>query len=257
MHGGQRCRDVVLFELSGQIELALSSSGHGARSTPQRVSHAIAAAVAEIGGQPVTPVIAAELCVADRQFLMHRIAERLGQAQRWITSQCLSCRSPFDFSIDVTHLPVREAGSGFPVFQVQTSHGALTLRVPCGADQEVATRHPNADSRWLLKRCVCEGQPTVIDALDDEECRKIEEQLSEVSPAVVTKLQASCPSCSAEQSVDLDPYYVLSRSADAVLDDVHRLAWSYHWSQAEILSLPTDRRRFYLERIDRARGFVS
>ncbi|MCK7500249.1 MAG: hypothetical protein MZW92_65580 [Comamonadaceae bacterium] len=35
---------------------------------------------------------------------------------------------------------------------------------------------------------------------------------------------------------------------------VHRLAWHYHWSEAEILALPRGRRAHYLALIDAARG---
>ena len=37
--------------------------------------------------------------------------------------------------------------------------------------------------------------------------------------------------------------------AARLLDEVHLLALSYHWSEAEILALPSDRRQDYLKRI--------
>ena len=45
-----------------------------------------------------------------------------------------------------------------------------------------------------------------------------------------------------------------TRSPASLLADVHRLAWHYHWSEAEILALPRGRRAHYLALIDAARG---
>lgn len=252
---GQRLRSVRMREPCGDLELSLAE-GPGDR-VPRRVSRALAAAVEHIDGVGATPEVVGELCVADRQFLMHRLAERLGFGNRWLTTQCGSCASPFDFPIELSALPVREAGTGFPLLSYETALGPLTLRVPCGADQEAAAEHTRVDARWLLARCLVDGDPSTLDSLGPAQLAAVEEQLEEVSPAVVTRLRAACPSCGAAQEVPLDPYFILGRSAEALLDDVHRIACVYHWSQAEILSLPTDRRRFFLARIDRARGFVS
>jgi hypothetical protein len=74
---------------------------------------------------------------------------------------------------------------------------------------------------------------------------------------VVTELASVCPACGASHPVALDPYLVTRRSPRELYDEVHLLAWHYHWSEAEILALPRDRRQLYLRRIDRARGLTS
>jgi hypothetical protein len=50
---------------------------------------------------------------------------------------------------------------------------------------------------------------------------------------------------------------VMRRSASELYDEVHALAWHYHWSEAEILALPRVRRQSYMSRVDRARGMTS
>jgi len=78
-----------------------------------------------------------------------------------------------------------------------------------------------------------------------------------VSPWVVTELAASCPACGGTHPVALDPYVIMRRSASELYDEVHTLAWYYHWSEAEILVLPRARRQLYLSRVDRARGMTN
>ena len=53
------------------------------------------------------------------------------------------------------------------------------------------------------------------------------------------------------------PYGALARTPAGLLAEVHRLAWHYHWSEAEILALPRHRRQQYLRLIDAARGMTG
>jgi hypothetical protein len=60
-----------------------------------------------------------------------------------------------------------------------------------------------------------------------------------------------CGSCRHEWRAPLDTAGALLRKIDEwalrLLDEVHRIASAYHWSEREILGLPAARRRFYLE----------
>ncbi len=69
------------------------------------------------------------------------------------------------------------------------------------------------------------------------------------------QLGTQCTECNAEISApfDVQAFVMAERNATAcrLLDEVHMIAQSYHWSEAEILSLPHDRRLAYLARIER------
>jgi hypothetical protein len=54
--------------------------------------------------------------------------------------------------------------------------------------------------------------------------------------------------------VQLDWYRGIHKPIDELLDQIHRLAANYHWSEQEILALPKQRRTAYLRRLDRERG---
>jgi len=74
---------------------------------------------------------------------------------------------------------------------------------------------------------------------------------------VSASVQAACPACGAPHVIDTDPYRALSlQSAGRLLQEIHILAATYHWGEAEILALPLERRRIYLDLIDRARGMA-
>lgn len=69
------------------------------------------------------------------------------------------------------------------------------------------------------------------------------------------QLGSQCNACSAEivTPFDVQAFVLaeLTSAARGLLDQVHIIACSYHWSEAEILALPRSRRLAYLDRIDR------
>ena len=133
----------------------------------------------------------------------------------------------------------------------------VSLRLPRGLDQR-AWRESSADAiamaTALIERFdgeVPEREWRVpadwLDALADS--------LAECDPLTALQFQAPCPGCGHVNVVDFDlEGWLLGRLAveqQRLLDDVHRLASSYHWSEAEICALPRRRRRAYLARVER------
>ncbi|MFY0568253.1 hypothetical protein ACN28E_31080 [Archangium lansingense] len=245
--------------VSGELELAIAESAQAGGPLPHRVSLVLGVALEQVGGEPGSPEVAAELCVADRQFLMQRLAILLGMERSWRTVACQGCGRHFDFPLDLLELPVKPAVEGFPFAQVETRVGRLRVRVPNGADQaSLDAGLPEARAVLaLLARCIEEGPAgAALEELTGEDVARIEEALEWVSPAVVTRLRASCPECGAAQEVAVNPYLCLGASPP-LLEEVHTLASTYHWSEWEILALPRSRRRRYLDLIDRAQGVMS
>jgi hypothetical protein len=256
LRDGKLRRRVRLREADGFLELLIAEAPRRRGSFHDGVSRVLGALVNDVEGESFGYETAGDLCVADRQFLMHRATTVLGMAHHWISTSCVECSARFEVEVDFGALPVGEAGPGFPFVTVDTEAGPLELRVPTGSDEiEIGTVGDGAEAeRALLRRCIVRGE--LPEALSASDLARIEAALDEVSPWVVTELAGSCPACGAIHPVVLDPYVVMRRSASEFYDEVHTLAWYYHWSEAEILALPRVRRQLYLSRIDRARGMT-
>jgi hypothetical protein len=253
---GELKRRVRLRELDGFLELLIADASRHTGSFHDGVSRVLGGLVDDVEGESFGYEAAGDLCVADRQFLMHRATTLLGMAHHWIATECVECSTRFEVEVDFDVLPVGEAGPGFPFVTVDTEAGPIELRVPTGSDEVAigAVGDSAEAARALLRRCVVRGElPEVLSASD---LARIEAALDEVSPWVVTEVSGSCPACGATHQVALDPYVVMRGSASALYDEVHTLAWHYHWSEAEILALPRVRRQLYLSRVDRARGMT-
>jgi hypothetical protein len=261
---GQRLeKAVTLRGLDGYAEQALLEARQISGPTPRRVSALLGILIEQLGEQPFDSAVADGLCVADRQWLMLQLARRMKGERVWLTARCSVCSASFDIPIDLSHLPVKPSGESYPEPQCKIQDRRVGLRVPTGLDQltSLEATDPSQAKTRLLKVCVVsvDGEPVAEDwfeSLDDGAITQIEETLEQASPAVGTTLSLDCPECGANQIVRLNLYGLLDEVPDGLLEQVHLLAWHYHWSEHDILALTRQRRHSYLQLIDRARGMV-
>ena len=256
VEGGTPRRDWAFRPVSGALELAVSEVGETAASMPRAVTRALALALERLAGDAPSEARVAALCVGDRQFLMRELDRHLGSAGGWFQADCRQCGERFDFHIDYADLPVQEAGPGYPQARIVLDGRRLAFRLPTGADQEDLAVQPDKTARdWLLRRLAVDGELPEIPGQDL--AAAAEAALEAISPGIVLMVEAACPACGAGNRVELDPYRVLSRRGDHLLQEVHEIALHYHWREADILGLPRERRQRYLRLIDRARGLAE
>ena len=77
--------------------------------------------------------------------------------------------------------------------------------------------------------------------------------MHELAPPVDLEIEGACPECGAAFTATLPvaKFFISElRQAGGIEREVHCLAWHYHWSEADILSLTRSRRRRYLDLID-------
>src|SRR5574337_898446 len=254
-------RDYAFRRPDGALELVLAECAAEAASAPEAVSRALVAALAELAGEAPTRAAVDALCVADRQFLMRALDAHLGRRGTWFDATCSRCATSFDFHLDPIELPVKPAGSGFPLARVKLGRRRVSLRVPTGADQIRILREPPERRREALLRGLevrAEGAGSALPAhLDAAHYARCDAALEAQAPELACQVMAPCPGCGHTNRVALDPYGALGYGPDGLLGEVHRLAWHYHWSEAEILALPGARRAHYLRLIDAARGMTQ
>jgi hypothetical protein len=140
----------------------------------------------------------------------------------------------------------------------------VTFRLPDSLDAEaaaVAGGEPSAIVRSLLERCVvtatvmaqAERQPVIARELPDDVVRAISARMSELDPQAEITLMMECVACRHRWPELLDVaafvWGEIHAWAMRTLGEVHQLAASYGWSEAEILSTSPRRRSFYIELI--------
>ncbi|GLR87948.1 hypothetical protein GCM10007857_46600 [Bradyrhizobium iriomotense] len=133
----------------------------------------------------------------------------------------------------------------------------VTARLPRGDDARAW--HANASDACAIATMLVEDVDGETPApgwrLPPDWLGPLADALAEVDPLTVLQLQALCPGCGHANVIDFDLEGWLlglcSVEQQHLIDDVHRLAGAYHWSEAAIAALPPWRRRAYLARIDR------
>lgn len=245
--------------LTGGVEQALIELDSDQPITDY-VTDALDLVVDSIGDKPADASTMAGLCVADRQFLMLRLAALLDGERIWLQAECGHCSQPFDVQIFRSELPVKEAGDGFPLASLDIGHSTVRVRVPTGEDQRHVSALPDESAqRELIERCIDSvdgARPArgYVDSLSEQDVAAIDDALDATSPAVCNRLLVRCPECRQEQHADLDHYSLASMDVGYLYDEIHALASRYHWSEEAILGMPRVRRRLYLDLIERSTG---
>lgn len=256
-------RQVRFLPLTGRIEQMLIDFRRRLDKRPGYVTAVLASVIESIGNRPVDAGRVADLCVADRQYLMLRLGAVLDGEQMWLKVGCAHCHSLFDVEVRRCDLPVKEAGRDFPLVKLRVNACEIDIRVPTGADQEKIGEESEEEAmQRLLQSCIrsVNGEPPnkeFIDSLLASDIEAIDEALDEVSPAVCNRLLVSCPECGNEQHAELDHYVLTNISEYDFYEEVHTLASNYHWSEASILDLPQARRRLYLKMINRSASKID
>ena len=259
---GNLQRQATFFPLTGNIEQALIEIGRGL-SRPEYVSTVLSAVLDRIGDRPADFDCVSDLCVADRQYLMLRLAAMMDGERMWLKVACSHCDAYFDVELKRCDLPVKQAGDDFPLARFRLHDWDIDARIPTGADQQdLDSLSDEKAMGYLLQSC--------IDSVNGERpakefCRRlsqsdidvIDDALDEAAPAICNQLIVKCPECGQEQYAEIDHYALDCVDKNIFYDEVHTLASQYHWSEAAILDLPQSKRRLYINLINRAKGVID
>lgn len=238
-------RDVVLRSLAGSDDILLCEAG----APDLALALALLGQVGrEVDGAPLDP---AGLPIGDVDVLLLRLRQRTVGDAVSADQLCAApgCRARVDIGFAIgaylNHhrpaAPATETGEdGWSVVEGEE----IAFRLPLAADQ-LAIAGAADPEQELLRRCV---RPA---ALADAAREKVEAAMETMAPSLCAALTGTCPVCGTEVVATFDPVSFTLRElrdrAAFVYDDVWAIAHHTHWSEAEVLALPTARRARYAE----------
>jgi len=255
-------RSALFSDIDGKIEQALAGLNSASCTIPEYVTQVLCLTLSKLGDKAPDRNAVESLCIADRQFLMLHLSAKFKGDSLWLRSTCSDCGRPFDVNVLRSDLPVGEAIKGFPFQIVKIGKKQFRVRVPNGADQALIADMPEDEAmKLLLEHCVSKVDGTapaqaMITNLSEADVCRIEQALEDVSPTVCTILQTDCPECGKEQHVGVDPYDFSYQEEHSFYEEVHAIAFNYHWTEAAILELPRAKRRMYIDLIERDTGLM-
>jgi len=170
------------------------------------------------------------------------------------TLRCPKCHEALEFRLPYAELLEAERPA-LEVVTVALGDGAsVGLRLPTGSDQAAwhAQSFDSQEELWLgmLESLAVTPLPLTATA-EPEFLERCSEALAAGDPLTAFDLVSSCPGCANEStfSVDLEAL-VLERLATEqrqLVEQVHRFALRYGWTENETFGIPAWRRGEYLK----------
>lgn len=225
---------------------------------PATVTGLLAACVSGADGLAVDADEAWSWSLSQRLQALLAMKLASGEVSLDLQSSCTRCGEAMEVQLDLRDFAGEPASPRF------TWHGddglELTLRLPNGRDLQRWMQGPLASpaSHEALAASLIESvvgvpagtQPPALSAL----LPALDDAFEAHDPLTALRLHATCPACPHGNilACDLESMLIdgFARAQVRMLDDVLRLARAFHWSEAEILALPSWRRAHYLSQID-------
>lgn len=173
---------------------------------------------------------------------------------------CLSCQENLEFVLDIDDMQIAPTVKPAGVMQSLTINGSkLQFRLPNSLDLAAIVGSPDvvAARNLLVRRCVLQaiqdGVDVEVGTLPETTIAALAEQMDKHDPLAEIRLDLDCPACGHCWQILFDIVSFLwteiSVQAKRLLRDVHTIARVYGWREAEVLSMSTVRRQFYLEMV--------
>lgn len=232
------------------------------------VGQALALLSATRPDEPADAIARQPIGERDRGLLMLRQA--LFGPQMEGVAACPACGEWLELTLGVAELlaqfPDEPSVAGGHEPDGREAAGAFALdgyeihyRLPHSLDlvEVTGVGDPDAVRRALLVRCVVAatvaGQPVTAADLPERVAHGLVEALAQADPLGDIQLALACPACGHEWTAPFDMASYLWAEVDdwakRMLRDVHTLASTYGWREADILALSPWRRQAYLDLI--------
>lgn len=267
-------REAELLPLCGREEELLAE--RGTSSNAAFITRILNRCLRRIGTiSPISEMIARDLLVGDRQYLLLKLREATfgDQVQATIVCPWPDCGRRIDIDFRLSDVPVVAPADLRPSYRLELSreaalrdkagcaHREVIFRLPAGGDQEIAAtlafHAEEAALIQLLSRCIMSigdlhhPDAALISSLSPLARAEIDQAMAAVAPRVDLNITGLCPECGREfsQPFDLPEFFFheLCISRELLYREVHYLAYHYHWSEQEIMGFPRPKRRMYIE----------
>lgn len=233
--------------IDGLVEIRVAEAVEAFLSRPRRVTAIIAAMCERLGDRAADEEQARRVSAAGREWLLQQSAQQFFRGTSWFEATCSECAERFDLELELAAVPRGSAGKGFPEVEVTTSLGPRHFEAPNGRHEEAfAAQRGSEPRRSFAALCSLADDPWgEAQRFGERDLELIDSALETISPEVADGVEATCPDCRGRTRVRIDPLTFAFPRSDMILRDVHTIARAYHWKEADILALPSQRRQAY------------
>jgi hypothetical protein len=197
------------------------------------------------------------LSIGQRNARLLAVREQTFGTQFSGFATCVTCQEHLEFAFDAKDA---ESSSEVDMTQQMNAGGYhLQFRLPNSADLAAIAgqQDVNVARSQLVQQCVLQarqdGTEVAVETLPETAISALAARMAESDLQAELQLDLTCPACAHHWQLifDIVSFFWMEISAQAklLLREVHTLACAYGWREADILSLSTARRQFYLEMV--------
>jgi hypothetical protein len=262
-HGEDYYRRAIVRSLCGEDELFWLDLPDR-WSLPQRVSALLERVVGWEAAPPPDGIVGG-LTVGDRETLLLHLHRLSFGSRIECVLNCPQCGEKLDVDLHTDDLLLPPYDQPQPEYDAPFGDGYLVrFRLPTGADQAhiagLAQADLDAAEQALIDRCVLavshHDQP--LERLPQSLNADLADCMAQLDAQAELSIRMTCPICGTDFATLLDMAQFLAAEianhSRLLNREIHTLALYYHWSEAEILHLPAQRRQTYLHLLDESFG---
>jgi hypothetical protein len=181
----------------------------------------------------------------------------------WCTTKCPSCSSTMSLNLSVSSLQERQQQAAARLkpsrdYAVAACGFKMRVRPLTAEDQDMIVRRRastrDAVVQGMARASIVHAKPLLPEKLPESLLEAIGRWIEEADPLSDIVLSLSCPECSYtfSASFPVEEFVLRELGIDGqqLEREVHWLAFHYHWSENEILSLSTAKRKRYVELVN-------
>lgn len=209
---------------------------------------------------PETPPEAlANLSIGNRDAELCTLRELTFGPEAIGVTKCPACGEPLELSFDLAELRTEPAGKGCDEMVVRVDGFDVYFRMPNSRDLVAVSREKDVSRGRILlfERCLLSARrqesDVRVEELPEEVVRAVAERMAEADPQADVWLDLACISCGHrwQEQFDIGSFFwsEIHAWASRLLSEVHTLARTYGWREADILAMHPWRRQFYLEMV--------
>ncbi len=206
-----------------------------------------------------TPEALAALPVGRRDARLLKLrASMLGSHLESVVA-CPACGEQLEFSLEAETLLVASEEDLPETFTIQSDGYEVSFRLPNSLDLADVATDKDAAVPQVLERCLVQArhqnEDVSVAQLPEGAITAMIDRMRQADPQAEVHLALSCPACAHQwQSLfDIVSFFwsELEAWAQRLLYDVHTLASTYGWREADILAMSAWRREQYLNMANR------
>ncbi len=196
--------------------------------------------------------------IGERDRRLLDLRERLAGPRFDAIATCPKCAERSEFSFDANDLRSQGCPSPPEAVEITRDGWSLSARLPDTSDLLAVARSVTAEPRKiLLERCLkhamLHGQAVLPEAIPADVIAALQEALAAADPMADLEVGVTCAGCGEPYTIAFDIagylWQEIDERARRLLRDVHTLARSYGWREADILAMSDFRRQQYLDMV--------